>query len=906
MRGIFIIILISIFFSGSIEAQDKKAFKSNFLDAEYFFQKEEYEEAAFIYNEMLKSDPFNANLHFLLGACYLSMEGSKIKAIPHLEAAVSRVSPSYREGSYRESNAPKTAFFALGKALHINGQFEEAIELYEQYKNVMKISDVAEIEFVNKHISSAKLAESFIRDTIDIDFVTISDDFNPLRKNYRAVFAEQDSLIVFTTDKPFYTAVMSTRMKNGIWTEASILNGQLEIEDKFKICSISPDGLELYFSIYKDSNWDLYVSYFENGRWTAVKDLGKNINTRYNETHASISSDKKLMYFTSDKPGGVGALDIYSAERDENGDWHKPVNLGKPVNGIYSEDTPFITSDGKTLYFSSMSHATMGGFDVFYSGKLPTGEWSYPANLGYPISTCDDDLFYVPLGKGEKALFTPEGDDALPKGKILAINLNPTEEVQKYTFKGKISTDDRLGTDSSTIVNIVDADNNIWIAELKPDSVSGIFTLEVPPGNYKLTIQSDGYESNVEFINILQQHRAKNIELETRLKPEKVVKGEYALSKNLLFNFDSYKLNESSKLELEKLYLLMTENPFLLVEVTGFTDALGSDDYNRQLAHRRAEEVIKYLTAKGISKENFISKAAGKTGFIAENIKSDGSDNPEGRKYNRRVEINLVNNTDQNIILEDLIIPEILKPPASRRYYVIIDESLEENKQIPAKIADRNIELYKTGKSYIYAAGIIPNREDAIDYLNTVIDNNFSESRIITEKDFDSLIKQAVPDLSFLKGPFTIQLLALKNPIIFNNSSFSEDIRQIKGKDGIYRYITGIFRDYEQASAELPKYVNRGYTDVFVNQISRYLKQDITDPLNIDFYYTIQLVATKTPVELEYFKNIEDIMLVKSKDGLHKYSSGMFTDKNSAEEFLEKIKKQGFKDAFLFKSFFHK
>lgn len=901
MLVIFLIILSLSAFLDSANAQEKKTFKSNFLDAEYFFLREEYEEAAYIYKDMLNADPFNSNLHFLIGACYLSIEGSKPKAIPHLEKAVNNVSASYREGSYRETNAPKAAFFALGKAYHINKHFDKAIEFYEKYKRVMKLSDVAEIEFVNKHISSVNLAAGFIRDTIDFDYYPISDNFNPSNENYRPLLAEKDSLLVFMTKKPFYTSVMTTSRKNGKWTKPVQINEQLEIEGKFKICCISNDGLELYLSIYKDSDWDLYVSYFQNNRWTPAENLGKEINTRYNETHASISADKKLMFFTSDKPGGLGALDIYSAERDKEGNWQKPVNLGKPVNGIYSEDTPFITNDGKTLYFSSMNHSTMGGFDIFYSVKLPTGAWSYPANLGYPLNTCDDDLFFVPLGKGENALYTSvEGE--LPKGKILAINLSSAKEEQKYTFKGKINAVDWFGLNTSTIVNIYDEKENTRIAEIIPDS--GSFSVEISPGNYRLIIQSEGYESNVEYINILPQHKAKNIELETQLSPSSVVSGEYVLSRNLLFDFDSHKLSETSKLELEKLYRLLSDNPFLHVEVTGYTDALGSDIYNLNLAHKRSMEVINYLASKGIPTENFISKAAGKSGSIAENIRNDGSDNPEGRKFNRRVEINVINNSSQDVLQEDSMLPESLQPKISGKFYVILDESGDKNKKVPEKIADRDIGLYKSGEKSIYAAGIIPNRKDAIDFLNIVIDNDFPESRIITEKEFRYLLESFTPNIRSLKGPFTIQLLAVKNQLICNPLSFPEKIMQIRGKDRIYRYITGVFEDYAHALTVLPEYVSKGFTDAFINQLSKYLTYPIISDSagTTEFYYTIQLIAVKNQVDCDYFKDIDNILIVKGTDDIYRYSTGMFFNIEQAEKSLKELKEKGYRNAFIQKS----
>ena len=176
--------------------------------------------------------------------------------------------------------------------------------------------------------------------------------------------------------------------------------------------SLSNDGNELY--LFKDDSHDgnIYVTRFIDGRWMPMKKLNENINTKYYETHASISSDGKRLYFTSNRKGGFGDQDIYVSEREGGDNWGPAQNLGNAINTSMNENTPFITTDGLTLFFSSEGHNNMGGYDVFYSQKKDDGTWSDPINLGYPINTTDDDLFYSPIGDGSRgliALFEKEG-----------------------------------------------------------------------------------------------------------------------------------------------------------------------------------------------------------------------------------------------------------------------------------------------------------------------------------------------------------------------------------------------------------------------------------------------------------------------------------------------------------------
>ncbi len=882
-------------------AQDKKEFKKSFIEAEYFFMRGEYEEAAFLYNELLKSDPSNANLHFLLGASYLSTENLKKKAIPHLEKAVGSVSPGYRDGSYRETNAPRETFFALARAYHINNRFDDALDFYQKYQRLIRISDVAEYEYVNKQIEAVKRARVMIKDTLDIYVSEMTEVINHAPSHYRAVLAEKDSVLVYMSARPFFSAIMTSRKTRKGWSEPFMINQELKIDGNYKLCSVSYDGTELYFSINDGYQWDIFMSQYKNGKWSPVKALGKDINTIYNETHASLSKDKKTLHFTSDRPGGMGALDIYYAKRNSDGSWGQIKNIGKPVNTSYSEDTPFITMDDKTLYFSSMSHATMGGFDIFYSSRLPNNSWSYPANIGYPINTTDDDLFYFPLTNGKEALYTTYGT-SLPTQKILYIHYGQEDSVHKYAFTGKIRTEDRMDLEQDTRVTVTAAGGKTPIAELTPDPETGEYQVEIPAGNYEVMVSAEGYRAKTEIVSFLPQHTVKNVSMETNLTPVDITTGKYVISKNIFFEFDSHRLSEESKHELEKLYMLMTGKPEIYVEVTGYTDARGTSEYNMKLSANRAGAVSEYLTSRGISRERFISKAAGESRSIAINLNEDGTDNPEGRRFNRRVEINLINNSDDNIILEEIMVPDRLKPKATKSYYVILDETDRELINIPDKVLSTEIKLFETGKKFVYTAGSFRSKAEAVEYLNNVIDMDFAESRIVTEEEFNNLLLPAVPDMSEVSGPFTIQILALRNPVQPGYFSKPHKITRITGNDGISRYISGVYKKYDNALGDLSTFMSEGYHDAFINQVIRYSGIKDSGDINfgeLDFYYTVQLSATRKPINEKNLKDIENISLNKGSDGFYRYSSGVFLNRNEAEKQLETVKKLGFEDAFV-------
>ena len=366
MRQLVYISLIFFCVSNSAVSQDKHLFKKTFLDAEFLFMTEEFGKAAYVYEELLKTDPENANLHFLIGACYLSIYGEKVKAIPHLEKAVLDMTPGYREGSYKERSAPREALFALGRAYHINEEFDKAIEQYESYRGIMIKRRFADVEYVNNQIKSCELAKSMIQRPLDVQYLRLSEEVNKFPANYNPVVSFDDSTMIYMTDQSDFRAIMTTRkVPGGGWKEPRNINEEIGSDGDCYPTSISANGKELYL-VKKDAyGSDIYISYLKGHRFTRMIKLNDKINTEYFETHACISRNGKFLYFTSDRPGGYGGLDIWVAGTTEAGDWGEPRNLGPKVNSHYSEETPFLTSHGSKLFFSSQGHATMGGYVLF-------------------------------------------------------------------------------------------------------------------------------------------------------------------------------------------------------------------------------------------------------------------------------------------------------------------------------------------------------------------------------------------------------------------------------------------------------------------------------------------------------------------------------------------------------------
>jgi outer membrane protein OmpA-like peptidoglycan-associated protein len=383
---------------------------------------------------------------------------------------------------------------------------------------------------------------------------------------------------------------------------------------------------------------------------------------------------------------------------------------------------------------------------------------------------------------------------------------------------------------------------------VKPDSYQLILAdessgPEAKPDSYQLILADETIEVAGKSGNTSSPAVSSIAETTEPIVPD--IKGaeKQILSSTILFGFDSYRLSESAIATLEQLRALMLKNPDLSVEVTGFTDSMGSFKYNLYLSQKRADQVISYLVAKGIPRDNFISKAAGMSGYIAKNTKEDGSDNPEGRKFNRRAELYLLNSDHLGIVMEGLFIPEHLRFAA------------RESEISAAQLA---------GGSFLMANS------------------------------------PAIPDGKMV---YTVQLLAMRKTVRKGFFNPSDSIISIKGEDGFTRYITGFFESREEAEKHLEVYVKRGYNDAFISHTSRYTGQRTPFLIKSEevISYTVQFIALKNPSTPDKFGSIENLAVHLGQDGLYRYSSGTFQKRHEAEEYLLKIKERGFRDAFIYK-----
>jgi outer membrane protein OmpA-like peptidoglycan-associated protein len=493
---------------------------------------------------------------------------------------------------------------------------------------------------------------------------------------------------------------MASKKVNGVWGNPENITPEIQSDGDQFPCFITHDGKTLLLNKQDNFNSDIYISYFEGNKWTPSKPLNKNINTKYWESSASITDDGKKLYFTSNRPLGHGGNDIYVSQLEPANGWGEPTNLGKVINTEFNEESPIISGDGKTLYFSSQGHDNIGGYDFFSSTLDDKGNWSKPVNLGYPINTTDDDMSFMPVNDGNFVYQSKVIQNGLGDLDIIRLEIFSSKHPFIYGIKGNLSVLFKNEDPEKFIAEIIDPASGNKIDSVKP-STEGDFNFAQKAGTYQVNFRSESFSALSKNFTIPADYEPENylltsdvlgvtakyeaylknkslgsaaskkpeaetqvaVQLKKVIKPEvqKQAPNQPVVLHNILFSFDESSLTRTAEKDISLLIRTMIDNPSLVIDITGFTDALGPDGYNQRIAEKRAKLVKDKLVEAGILVKRIKTKGKGKQDYIAINSNPNGSDNPEGRSYNRRVEFRIVSCDNKNVSVEPVKVPDNLK-----------------------------------------------------------------------------------------------------------------------------------------------------------------------------------------------------------------------------------------------------
>jgi outer membrane protein OmpA-like peptidoglycan-associated protein/tetratricopeptide (TPR) repeat protein len=793
-------------------------------DISYYYD-ENYVKAASLYEPLLKSHPENSNLAAKLGICCLNIDGRNKEALKLLKTASANVVSTDKEYIEYGEKAPLDTYLYLAVAYHVNDSLEKAISLYNNFRKNLKETDVFREEYVDNQIRDCRYAMEMKKKPLTI----ISGLFIPWLKDYpgasNPVLAKNDSIFIFTQKTGEKTKILCSYKKDK-WQTPVDITKQLGGYDRFYSNSITGNGRTLV--IYMDDGGDgnLFYSIRKDTSWSKIKSFGKPINTIYWESHGFITPDNGKLYFSSNRPGGFGELDIWVAERKDDGSWNEPVNCGEIINTAFNEDTPYFDPANNALIFSSVGHISMGGYDVFRS-IYRNGGWTNPIGMPFAFNNTRENTFFI-LNNNKPGFITSIYDEKTSERNIYSlVAIDPADEIT--TAEGSVTLKDGMAADpKKASIKLFDIKKNALLKNVLLNE-DATFKFEIKPGDYQVLIAHPGYKTDTVNLSLPLYNLSHYIVVNSALTPEKVSAGNFLEIKNILFAFNSYELDETAKEGLEQIKSILTNNPDLKIEVAGYTDAIGSTEYNMKLADKRAHAVIDYLTSTAVPAERFVCKAFGKSNFAAVNTNRDGSDNPEGRKYNRRVAFGIVDPQTGVVIRQDTYTPEHLRPVSSMKYSIILEKTSVtpadnhfDNLMLSSMLFIRTIPADSVN---IYALGVFYNKPDAIKFLGYVKEKGFTGAYVVNQYDLNNVSRanaKLAPIVSHSTGKriYTIQLKAAISPINMSLFKDFKGVREILSEDGYYRYVMGEYTQFSRAKEALTQIQDAGFKDAFIRELN--------------------------------------------------------------------------------------
>ena len=626
-----------------------------------------YSQAVFYYQKAQSFNPNNAELNYKIGSCML-FTNNKENAFSYLKKAASL-----------SNDFPNDFLFYKGMCLQLDGEFGNAIEQFELFRNSAKKKELELFEMLaKKYIKECNSSVDVLSQThrIWVDNLSLNTEYD----DWSPCLSADGDLLLFTSNRPnensandigsydqdiYYSNKKSRKFKS-IFPLSELNSSSDDVSG-----GLSYDGQRLLIFKEEDGNTDVYESELNGKYWGEVnRKMGKKSrggNTDKNETFASFDPPDIKVYYITDG-GHSGNKNIYfsGVMNRERNIWGKGQSAGV-VNTKFQEGSVYIHPDGKTMYFSSKGHNTLGGYDIFVSYVDDLGHWGKPINLGYPINTPYDDLFYSATASGRYAFIasnraggkggldiykvtywgadkpmTADFEDQLMASIASPVSDNSVaepitvEEKSLTVFKGKILDAITKNSIAADIEITINSTGEVYTI-LKSNSSTGKFLLSLPAGkNYGISVAAEGYLFHSENFDLPKGDGFNLVNKDIELKNIKV--GSNITLRNVFFNSGKWDVKSDSYAELDRLVALLSDISSLKIEISGHTDNVGSVSFNELLSQRRADAVVNYLAGKGVDKNRLSAKGYGQSKPV------DSNNTAEGRALNRRTEFEIIEN----------------------------------------------------------------------------------------------------------------------------------------------------------------------------------------------------------------------------------------------------------------------
>ncbi len=612
----------------------------------------------------------NAALNYKLGICYLYSGKSKVKALEHLQKA-------YEINSY----VTEDINFQLGRAYHLNLDYENAVKEYNKFKSAYTTKQLERMGVdIDKYIQECENGATLMMLPVRVIIKNLGKNINTTFDEYNPIFHPDGKSVYFTArkdntvknkivkkDNKYYEDIYKTEHIEDDWKPATHLEKPINTKANDHIIAFADNANTMYVYNGLEDGGEIMLHKMEKGQWGKSKKVPSVIRGKKSkETTMFLTSDGSTFYFVSNrKEDNRGGKDIFYCTKDERGKWMDPINLSDTINTKYDEEAIFFNAKEDTLFFSSRGHNSMGGFDVFKTWKNKTGEWVPPVNLGYPVNTPEDDLFYKSGEKPKTAYLSTIRDDGMGGfdiyklvylGENKELKMNSEDDTllwnKKPDYKLFYRKPTRLEIDTTLYMMGVISDKTssqgivakLQLIDKELSQIVGT-TVSESNGNYKvkvdkkkdyaIEINATGYMFFIDTVELSKEQFMNDVAIRN-FALDKVEVGAKMILRNIYFDTGKATLKPESYPELDRMVKFLLDNPTIRIEVSGHTDNVGSKELNKKLSKERAKSVVEYAIGHGISKGQLEYEGYGFDQPIAPN------NTENGRSMNRRVEFKIL------------------------------------------------------------------------------------------------------------------------------------------------------------------------------------------------------------------------------------------------------------------------
>ena len=934
-----LLFLLTIFTLNSIYSQEKISGKEErkiLQKAEFYYEDEDSKnnlKALRLFEKLLKNKPTDPYYKLMAGICCSYFKTRRAESLEMLLAVKSE------NVNFNEVD------FYLGRAYAVNNRFDEAITAYQEFIASEGLADERKAE-ARQNIIYCENAKVYLQDSLQVEIINIGNPINSDYSEYVPIITPDESMMIFTysgpkskgglldvTGKPdadgrYYEDIMISYKLGQDWLEPESIGGNINNRGHNASVALSVDGQMLFiYEQSKEGQGDIFVSNLVGKEWTKPEKLKGDINSNSWEGSATLTSDGKLIYFSSERDGGFGGRDLYSAALQSDESWGDVTNLGPVINTRFDDDAPFIHPDRRTMYFSSKGHNSMGDYDIFYTYLSDEG-WDEPVNVKYPVNTIDDDRYYVLSADAKTGYYSTSGRSELGTHDIFMVSPGHLGKRPVLALIIGVTKADGEGKESDIIVT--NNETGELEVKLKSNSTSGKYMLALTPGSkYKIAIEVEGFERKIDYIDIESLSTYVEVEHNFNVYSKEQIVGISddldPLQGKIDDQIEQYKKENTKDGYKEMIYskVLNDRGEERLAGVQYFLDADCIDSVNTDADILTKINTVSYpdgttkdiigpfktLLASEIVKQNLISKD-----FACNQLEIKVDDNGIEKSFQQfyATEYRKTEFTDESI------------------HDKLTGRGLSQSTQIKSDMAIvlediKNVNL--AGENFADAAG------KTIVGLTFKVEigavQNASNFKLAYLEKYGKITSKVYPDgmIRYTFGPFETleeaedfkQMMANKESaskdafvtvFVFGQDKKVDDIKDEQRKElGIpVEKVTQVFVETDLAEAvPVP-------CDSKVKDFAWFIGKDLNDKSVYDKLITlggnscseglefkVQIAAYRFPknYKWDHLKQYGDPLMVDYLDGITRFTQGVFNTIGTAEELRQKIIKSGQKDAWI-------